>query len=56
MNHGFEFQTLEVVKITISMSASFKADASVIQYTRDKLALLWGEAQKKIAYCYPKVT
>ena len=23
---------------------------------RDKLALLWGEAQKKIAYCYPKVT
>ena len=22
----------------------------------NKLALLWGEAQKKIAYCYPKVT
>ena len=37
MNHGFEFQTLEVVKITISMSASFKADASVIQYTRERI-------------------
>ena len=22
----------------------------------NKFALLWGEAQKKIAYCYPKVT
>ena len=22
----------------------------------NKLALLWGEAQKKIANCYPKVT
>ena len=22
----------------------------------NKLALLWGEAQKKIAYCYPEVT
>ena len=24
--------------------------------TEDKFALLWGEAQKKIAYSYPKVT
>ena len=44
MNHGFEFQTLEVVKITISMSASFKADASVIQYTRKRI-----KSTKKVA-------
>ena len=25
-------------------------------FSNNKFALLWGEAQKKIAYCYPKVT
>ena len=25
-------------------------------FESNKFALLWGEAQKKIAYCYPKVT
>ena len=28
----------------------------LIKCIQNKLALLWGEAQKKIVYCYPKVT
>ena len=27
-----------------------------LKITSDKFALLWGEAQKKIAYCYPIMT
>ena len=30
--------------------------ASDSDNSNNKFALLWGEAQKKIAYCYPKVT
>ena len=29
---------------------------SIKDYKYNKFALHWGEAQKKIAYCYPKVT
>ena len=31
-------------------------DSEVLKTNDDKLALLWGEAQKKIAYSYLKVT
>ena len=33
-----------------------RTDEEVEGKVEDKFALLWGEAQKKIAYCYPKVT
>ena len=28
----------------------------ILKIEEDKFALLWGEAQKKIAYSYPRVT
>ena len=35
--------------------ATYKSYVRQNKYLEDKLALLWGEAQKKIAYSYLKV-
>ena len=36
-------------------SISVKIVTETLDRYLNKLALLWGEAQKKIAYCYPNV-
>ena len=42
----------DIIKIHFDVNFIFSA----LKHKNNKLALLWGEAQKKIAYSYLKVT
>ena len=42
--------------IDINCWPELNSDTKCVISIKDKFALLWGEAQKKIAYSYPRVT
>ena len=51
-----ELETQVLEDFTIKDMAPLRPTMLKRRFNTDKFALLWGEAQKKIAYCYPKVT
>ena len=48
-NHRFDFSKMIHIYTHVACVIGIKLK-------HDKFALLWGEAEKKFAYCYPKVT